>query len=599
MSARLIKKLFLTVLGVVQPLIQLAQLNLQGKIYDQQTSAPVSFCAVGILHKSSGVMANEDGIFIIRVQATDTLILQHPGYKRQLISARQLQVHAEIHLQASYKQLQEVVVNANNEWLYALVAKAEKKLAVSSVKDSKAYFSLLTKIDGQSVELLECYYTALQNAAKVKQLHFKNGRAGAAQYKGRYFMNLNSSQVFSSIDLLNGHRDLPAGPLQMNKKKLYKNYTLSLADVSSDSLPVYHLLFSPRVAGDEYYSGELWIEKETHCIKKIKMLTGRTSKHPFLPLFPNGKVRSVAMQITKVFSENNVPEHLDFTYTIHYQHTSILHTANDTFDVDCKGLLYFYDYDRPFIPPRIQYDESLDDYQKITLLSYNDSFWELIDGTPYSKSMLEALQYFTKKGELINFENKGSTLSPERQKLFENNFIAWSGKKRISLKNARNTADSSKQIGLAPEKHNIERYNLKAQLFMDLNETADSLQHCTLSLLDTYKTFYNLAEEPETNCFFNIYFDLFEIHRRVLDKKLATPGLTAAQAIRLYEETVKEAEADSEKYIREVERGKRKEPMEKWNQYVIDHLGIDNLQLYQIRPEQLQKGPEPLIFERR
>jgi len=195
------------------------------------------------------------------------------------------------------------------------------------------------------------------------------------------------------------------------------------------------------------------------------METGRTSKHPFLPLFPNGKVRSVAMQITKVFSENNVPEHLDFTYTIHYQHTPILHTATDTFDVDCRGLLYFYDYGRPFIQPCIQYDESLDDYRKITLLSYNESFWQLISGTPYSKSMLEALQYFKKNGELINFENKGGTLSPERQKLFENNFIAWSGKKRISLKNARNTTDSSKQIGLAPEKHNIERYNLKAQLF--------------------------------------------------------------------------------------------------------------------------------------
>jgi len=218
----------MTVLTVVQPLLYLAQLNLQGKISDRQTSEPVSFCAVGILHKSSGVMANEDGIFIIRVQATDTLILQHPGYKRQLISVRQLQIHPEIHLQASYKQLQEIVVNSNDEWLYALVAEAEKKLAHSSVKDSKAYFSLLTKIEGQSVELLECYYTALQNAAKVKQLRFKNGRAGAAPYKGRYFMNLNSSQVFSSIDLLNGHRDLPAVPLQMNKKNFTKITPLPL-----------------------------------------------------------------------------------------------------------------------------------------------------------------------------------------------------------------------------------------------------------------------------------------------------------------------------------------------------------------------------------
>lgn len=496
-----------------------------------------------------------------------------------------------------------MTVSATDQWLYELILKASQRLSKSVQQESKAYFSLVSTIDMQPVELLECYYNATLTAAKVKQLRFKNGRAGAAQYGERYFMNLNSSQVFSSIDLLNGHPNMPAGPLQLSKRKLHKNYLLSLDHISDDTLPIYHLTFKPRYPDGTLFYGEIWIEKDSYVIKKIKMAVGPTQTHPFLPLFPNGKVLSVAMQVTKVFSDNNIPEHLDFNYTIHYQHlqtAAIVNSNKDTvFDVDCKGLLYFYDYKHPFIQPYFDYDESLDDYRKITLLSHNETFWPINSSNPYSLSMLEALAYFNAHGELINFQKKGKSFSSERQKLFETNFIAWSSTKRISLKNTRHTDDTKPQIGLAMESHNVERYNLKAQIFMDLNETKDSLQHCTIALLDTYKTFYNLPEEDVTNCFFNIFFDIYEIYRRALEKKLSDRSLTPEQAADLYQETITQLAATAEKYLVEVERGKRKEPFEKWNLYVVEKLGIDNMKLFNLSASQLQKGPEPLKFQSR
>jgi Trm5-related predicted tRNA methylase len=120
---------------------------------------------------------------------------------------------------------------------------------------------------------------------------------------------------------------------------------------------------------------------------------------------------------------------------------------------------------------------------------------------------------------------------------------------------------------------------LKAQLFLDINPVKDSVQHYSATIFDVYQTYYNLPEEPFTNCFLNIYFDLFEIERQKMEKIIAKHKFNLTQFDSLYKLSVANLDKQTSEYTREVERGKNTRALKKWSDYVRTEIGIDNIQL--------------------
>ena len=295
------------------------------------------------------------------------------------------------------------------------------------------------------------------------------------------------------------------------------------------------------------------------------------------------------MQITRSYqntSGTNKPDHIDFNYQLNYQHIhtgSLVNENKDSsFTLTCKGLLYFYDYGKPFVTPYFNYDREMSDYQKITSLTYNESFWTSNTGLVYSNKMKKGITYFKTNGFLINYKNSSGKNFKEG-KLFENNYITWSDKKRISLKknklrNDTNLSKSSNGLSFITN-----QYQLKAQLFLDLNPVGDSIQHFSASIFDVYDTFYNLPEEPFTNCFINIYFDLVETERRKMELAISKTKFSLPQIDSLYERSVSNLQTQTTRYIKEVERGKNKVALEKWNNYVNENLLINNMELFEIK----------------
>ena len=95
-----------------------------------------------------------------------------------------------------------------------------------------------------------------------------------------------------------------------------------------------------------------------------------------------------------------------------------------------------------------------------------------------------------------------------------------------------------------------------------------------------YDSFYNIPEEPVTNCFMNIYFDLVEIERRKMEKVISQNNFSLSQFDSLYQNTIKILEKQSEDYFGEVSRGKNLNALEKWNFTVKQNLGIDNFEMF-------------------
>jgi len=567
-----------------------AQLSIEGVVLDALSKEPVPYCAVGIFHKPAiACLSNEEGAFRLTGHApTDTLLLSCVGYKTKLLPLARL--NTTVLLERSVVSLKEVVVLGDDAFLYHLFEACRKQLAQSPEQSSKAYYVLESTIAGQPVELLECYYKAQTNNAVLKGLEFKNGRVGVAPVDGRYFVNLNGSKAFTFLNLSNTNTLLPGLPTQLTGKKLKKQYRLRLKNIVPQADSLYNIEFVPRDTSGAFFSGELWIEKRSGQLKKIILHSETATHHPFMPVFAEtGRIAGVSMQVTKTYATQrgvNTISHINFDYTIHYTHrhsnTLLNENADTTFDVHSKGLIYFYDFGKPFIPPYFQYNPELNDYRKIASLSYNDAFWSSNTGLIYSKNMQRGIAYFRKYGSLLNYRKSHRTKAFGKGWMFENSYIPWSDTVRVGLRKdiQKDTASPASTGGQA---FRADQYRLRAQLFLDLNPVGDSVQHYSMAVFDTDQTFYHLPEEPVTNCFINIYFDLFEIERRHLETLIGNGAQTVARLDTLYKASQKRIEAQSADYLREVERGRNYKALDKWNAFVMNELQIDNIALFGVR----------------
>jgi hypothetical protein len=556
-----------------------SQLIFEGKVIDAQTNSGVPFCAVAIKNSSKGVISNSEGVFRLSdLSPNDTVIIANIGYKRKTIPASHLSKNPTVSIERTTNILAEVVIYDKDDYLYQLIETCRKKLNSTNVQQSKVYFTLATEIQDQPVELLECYYNARFDDNGIKDLHFKNGRVGLAAYHSRFFVSLNTSKAITFIELLDNNKQFPLIPFQLNPKKLRKNFKLELLDVFDEGTQIYHIGFTPLSEKNTSFSGEIWIEKNTGALTKIKLEIANTQNHPFIALFPNGKIDNVSMQINKTFGRADSTisgSHIDFNYQLNYR-------VNDsTRVVNSKGVMYFYDIGNPFNLPYFSYDSDMDDYKKITSLSYNEQFWNSADGLVYSNKMKKDMTYFLRKGLLLNYRNDGNLRQGIlKNSFFENNYLLWSKNKRIRLKKDGLRHDT---LSVASSQSFLyERYKIKAQLFLDVNEKEDSVTHFSATVFDTYETFYNIKEESATNCFINIYFDLIEIERRTMETTLSKNKFSVQQIDSVYKETQKNIEKLELDYFDKVDRGKNIKALEKWNYLVKQNLGIDNFEIFGI-----------------
>jgi hypothetical protein len=89
-----------------------------------------------------------------------------------------------------------------------------------------------------------------------------------------------------------------------------------------------------------------------------------------------------------------------------------------------------------------------------------------------------------------------------------------------------------------------------------------------------------LPDEPETKAFLNVFFDLCEIERRKMQYTLGNTAFTDKQIDSVYRFTMERMKKVTTKYREEVKLGKNKRAFSKWNEVVLENLGIDNVKIF-------------------
>src|SRR5436853_2701685 len=273
------------------------QTTVQGTVKDLKTKVPLPFCAVSVKGNIQGCITNEEGVFTINVDAKkDSLVFSYIGYKTRTVSARIFFINSEILLESKSIPLKEVIVSANNDFLFTVLEKCRDKMKTGQRHVSRVYFQLETEKQKKPVEMLEGYYNGTVKGNAIEKLQLKNGRIGIAESEHGYFVNTNTSKAITDIDLTVSNDFIPLIPFQLSNTKAKKLFDLKLFLENTED-NIYHIEFTPRKNDGTCFSGEAWIDKATFSLLKIYLFIENAARHPFISLFEDDSLSNVSLRI--------------------------------------------------------------------------------------------------------------------------------------------------------------------------------------------------------------------------------------------------------------------------------------------------------------
>ncbi len=591
-----------------------SQTKITAVIKDSGTKESLPYCNVAVSGTRNGTITNGDGVFSISVSSPDdVLVFSYLGYDPKSIPANKLMNTTVIYLTKKNIVISEVTVHSDNDYIYDIFEKCRNNLIKNSVPGvSKVYYcnetsastiyvelpinGVMTKTYAEDdsvekpVELLECFYNGYFNGVSIEELGFKNGRTALAA-KDNFFLTHNSSKAISMISVTEENVLFPLLPFQMRKGAMKKNFDVAMLSFDGK---VYNISFLPKDNNKECFSGEAWIEKGTNNLLKISYRSVNSENYPFTPFHSFDSIWNVSMEITSTFkieSDNLMPDHTNFNYSFNYFSrrdtiTGIIKDKwkNMTRKIMSKGLLFFYDYNQPFILPYFEYSDDMGDYKKMSFIPYNEDFWNNNNTILFTEIQKKNFNLLSNDGQLINYGsgNYGNQFLTKLNgwipRFFEFYYAFWSSDKRIVP-----NINTPQFETYPPEKinQNIKSnlYILKVQILLDVTSSGDSLLSRSYTVFDNLVSFFHLPIDSNTNAFLNIYFDICEIERRKMQKTLDSPFFSASQIDSIYKVSVENMNSVTSQYIKEVDIGENSKYFEKWNKYVYNILGIDNIKL--------------------
>ncbi len=557
--------------------------SVEGRVLDQKSDTPIAYASIYNQTTGKGAISNTDGYFKLEVQsAADSVFVSFVGYERAALPLNNRNRFFEVRLEESAQLLGEVTVVADdNAWLYDLLHDCKSK-ATKAKTTSKAYYELKSFVNGAQVELVECFYNSRLDGYDLGELSLKTGRIAMQPYQKRFFVSVESSRATAMLKTFEANAYFPKSPLEMNRRQLKKAYYLDLSkkyrDENLDSILV--LDFTPKNAPGLFFKGQVWVNYSKKHLVKIHLECSNATQHPFLPLFTTDSIQKVDLQFTKTFETTNGRtffKHIDFAYRVAYKSRN-----EKAYAVSTSAVLYAYDEGKSFLLPRFNFatDYHLGDYKKINAIPYNAFFWKnnqelkLNDQQQANEAFFDHPKSLTNRAAFLpnSYIDNG---------LLEHPYLFWS-EKRIRLREfaPQNAA------GKPTAQPFLEKpYDLNIKVFLDLNPFGDTLQHVTATLIDPYESYYRLPITDTVLCFINLYFDLVETERRNLEAAISASDKTIATFGKLYEKILTNITTLKQQYFNEVERGENKKAMRKWNNYVREKLGIDNIGLFRLYEE--------------
>jgi len=559
-----------------QTIINAESLSYEAIIIDSTTSNKLPYCTIYNQTKNNGTVSNLNGIFTLnQVALNDIIIISFIGYEKKTI---QLTTDAlllkKIQLTPKTELLDVITVYANNSFLYDLVSNC-KKNNLSSKKTAKTYYLLKSSVNNKQVEQVESYYNGDYLNCDLSQLKLKNGRIALSDFNNRFLTSSESSKTMSLHKTFYNNKIFPVSPLGFKRKKLIKTYNLSLISMYKDenSHTVFVIKYIPKKDNPEAFNGTIWIDSLTNNLLKVSYKIENTKTHPFLKHGHIDSLINVDLALSKsyhIINNQSFIKSIDFNYSIKYK------TIKDSvFIINTKALLYAYNYKDSFLLPKFTYqNSSYIDYRQINASPYNHFFWNNINEFKINELTKNNSKYIQEESKITS-ENLFVNNSFFKYGIHEHPYKFWS-KNRITFRDE--SVDSKYLTNKTPS----ELYNLDVQIYLDVNKLNDSINHITATIFDPITSFYYYPITNQDLAFINMYFDLVEIFRIELEQEISNIN-DIDLIMNTYSSKMEKLKETSHSFFKDVEHGTNEEKMKKWNTYIINNLGIDNLSFFKLK----------------
>jgi hypothetical protein len=554
--------------------------EIEGRILEQKTREPISYANIFNATTQKGTVSNTDGYFRLAIAGvSDVIQVSFIGYQSQLIVLEEGITSYTIYLEERAQLLDEIVVTPKDDpYLFDLIS-ACKRNAPDQAATAKAFYDLKSYFNDRQIELVEGFYNAGIRGYDLAGLELKAGRLALQPFQNRYFASLESSRAIAMLQLANESPFFPQSPITLPKRKLPKSYYLNLEKkyLNEEGDSVYVIDYYPRDNNGEFFKGKIWINQTQRSFIKITFDCEDCRRYPFRPLFYTDSLTNVRFQITKTFARSGKKtlfNHIDFTYVVDYK-SRIGEYNEETYSIRTQAIVYAYDFAQTFTLPVFDFgDAQPNDYRKLNAMPYNDFFWKYND--EYSlNDRKDANETFYADPNSLTDQTIFQPNPQLKGSFFEQPYVRWS-EDRIFIRNvlANATAPDTADNVLK------DRYNLAIKFFVDVNTYRDSTHLLTATIFDPYESSCRLTMNDKTHCFINLYFDLCEIERRKLDAYLRNTKNPAFNLEKQYGDFMKEFEKTKYDYFFSAGEGEKQKEMRRWNAYVKEHLGIDNMGLF-------------------
>lgn len=546
----------------------------KGIVQDESTGEALAFASIYSNNKM-GTTSNQDGLFGIVANANDSLFISYVGYYNQVVALEDSSLFITVNLKPRITKIQTVEVEAQNDFLYRLIANCRFSMA-QQIDTSRAYYNLTTKVNHVTTEKIEAYYNACTQGYDLKELILKNGRIGIQEYKEQYFISLRTSNAILRHKTLSRIDYFPENPLGMTKGKLKRNFNLKFIARYRDNegRRIYEISFTPLEKNNRSFSGTVWVDSTNQAFIKVEMSLLNAASHPFLPLFSDGKIESVDLFLRKEFERKEKWYYLksaDFQYALIYKNRN-----KEKQIVNTSVLFYVFD-NSPFFSPLFDFPINLsDDYRKINALPNQKTFWQHPERFKLVDKNGETEEFFTSPNT-IRAKEAFSNRQLKRNNFFEHPYSIWNGQ-RIRMRNEP-IAFYDKQHEQPNKTLRGEKYAFQVQLFLDVNQWKDSIQYCTAAIFDPYRSYYHFVHDSVSTLILNLYFDLAGVYKRELDKTLSKL-VNKSEILQKYELINKAYKAEAKTFLKEINFGRNRSALRKWNDELQSKTGIDNIEIF-------------------
>ncbi len=512
-----------------------AQNNLRGLIVDSLTNNPIPFVSIGIEGTNKGTISNEKGYFILKQDSSKPFFLNFYalGYAPRKIAIQNEQ-EITVRLASVGYKLNETTIKANEGEKVFIKALQKLQSTPKFLYQSDAFFRLITKTDDTCTEMIENFYTTWLGNTGIKYWEMEHGRYALPKNyveKG-LFKSLDFSQIIRYADILNENTTDKINYLPFVFDKRYLKYLWFNIDMRIEGKDdtIIKIDFKPKkkFANKIATSGSIFISTKTFEVLRVIQKWDRWDENPLIHSTDNNiGVKNLKAEFDITFNKNSKQELLiknvilKIGYDMFDNRTmKIIHKINTSSD------LLFYNYSNQQIEKNIEVedDELSIDYNDIKHRIYIKQYWDnnaVLEETPYEKSIRED---FEKTGSFGNiFNNANDTLE-----IINNNYLMWQKDKRLHLDDLKYNSST------IYDPHKIEiRYEgtkiggMLGELFFAWNCYNDSFYYVVLPLLDLNLSWILPSEisSSPTGFIYQKYFDLLEIHKRILVKKLDSISL--------------------------------------------------------------------------